>query len=54
MPRHFKQQWKPMTKARKTEYLEHPVGSNEWFQQKRILLERRIEAMKAKEKEKHK
>jgi hypothetical protein len=43
-----------MSKARKTEYLEHPVGSNEWFQQKRILLARRLEAFTAKEKEKEK
>ena len=54
MPRHFKQQGKPITKARKTEYLEHPVGSNEWTRQKNIEFEQRrlakeIAKIKAKE-----
>lgn len=40
MPKGFRRQWKP-TPVRKTVYLEHPVGSNEWTRQKDIEYRRR-------------
>ena len=52
MPRHLKRNWKPVP-AKKTEYLEHPVGSNEWSRQKKIEIEkRRLDKKVADEKKK--
>lgn len=40
MPRRFRRQWKT-TPVRKTVYLKHPVGSNEWVRQKEVEYQKR-------------